>query len=122
MKTERQKAENIAHNYLRQRAINVGAKLKVDKRTRVGRLALQIIYEITPTYNFNEVREKRRERSRRKSEAFTNVYSSPLVKDYLSNKNSIIKIFPDHIQFYGRRNHWAKTEKDLKILEILSKK
>ena len=111
-------ATRIAYSHLVEKSIYRGAKLRIDKRTRVGKLALEMIYKLEKTYNFEEVREKKKLRSLNGVKSFTNILSRPLVKDYINNKNSLKKIHNDHLEFYGR-NHWAKDELDLRILKKL---
>lgn len=113
------KAERIAHKYLAMKAGFGLTKLpKVDKRTKVGKLALEMIYKLEKTYNFEEVREKKKLRNLNRVKPFTNILSRPLVKDYINNKHSLKKVHENRLEFYGR-NHWAKDELDLRILKKL---
>ena len=122
MKTIYQKqAEKIVYNYLRQKAINTGAKLRVDKRTKVGKLALQMVYELEKTFDFEEAKNKRKQRHNQKPKPFTNILKNPIVKDYINNKHSIKQILNNRLVFWGGRNHWAKSETDLKILQIFKR-
>ena len=118
---EQKQAEKIAYNYLRQKAINKFAKLKVDRRTRVGKLALQMIYELEKTFDFEEVKNKRKQRHNQKPKPFTNILQNPLVKDYINNRYTIKHILNNRLVFWGGRNHWAKNETDIRILNILRK-
>lgn len=116
---EQKQAEKIAYNYLRQKAISRFAKLRVDRRTRVGKLALQMIYEMEKTYDFEGVKNKRKQRENQKPEPFKNILQNPLVKDYINNRYKIKHILDNRLVFWGGRNHWAKSETDLRILRVL---
>lgn len=96
-----------------------GTRLRIDKRTRVGKLALEMIYKIEKDFDFDGVRQKITERIKLKNSTFSNVFTNPIVKDYINNKNNIKTIHRDRIQFFNGRNHWAKSETDLRILKIL---
>lgn len=113
--------EKIAYNYLRQKAISKFAKLKVDRRTKVGKLALKMIYELEKTYDFEGVKNKRKQRENQKPEPFKNILQNPIVKDYINNRHKLKQILNDRLLFWGGRNHWAKNETDLRILSILRK-
>lgn len=113
--------KTIAYNYLRQKAISRFAKLKVDKRTKVGKLALEMVYKLEKTYDFEEVKNKRKQRHNQKPEPYKNILQNPLVKDYINNRHNLKQVLNDRLVFWGGRNHWAKNETDLKILNILRK-
>ena len=116
--TEEKLAEKIIYVYLKQKTLNPYTKLKVDKRTKVGKLALEMVYKIEMAFNFKEVKQKRINRNKLK---FKNILQNPIVKDYINNKPNIKQVLTNGIVFYGGRNHWAKNEKDLRILKILQK-
>ena len=120
--TEQKQAEKIVYNYLRQKAIHKSAKLRVDKRKRVGKLALQMVYKIEKTFDFEGVKNKRKQRHNQKPKPFTNILQNPIVKDYINNKQSIKQILNNRLVFWGGRNHWAKSETDLRVLSILKNK
>ena|GEM_PF-6976846 len=67
------------------------------------------------------VYEKRRERANRRPYIFSSIFSNPLIRDYVANRNNIQYINDTHLHFYGGRNHFAKNSKDLKIIAIFSK-
>lgn len=119
--TEQKQAEKIAYNYLRQKAISKFAKLRVDRRTKVGKLALKMVYEIEKTYDFEGVKNKVKQRAIQKPKPFENILQNPLVKDYINNMYSIKHILNNRLVFLSGRNHWAKNETDLRILNILRK-
>lgn len=119
--TEQKQAEKIAYNYLRQKAISKFAKLKVDRRTKVGKLALKMIYELEKTYDFEGVKNKHKQRVIQKPKPYKNILQNPIVKDYINNRHKLKQILNDRLLFWGGRNHWAKNETDLRILNILRK-
>lgn len=98
-------------------------RFKPDQRTRIGRLALSQYNELSENCSElrDEVLKKQVARRKNKPAAFSNVLSNPIVKDYRANRPFIEKIYPDRIVFSGYRNHWAKDEKDIRILRILRK-
>lgn len=113
------KAITLVHTYLRNKAVFYSHKpLRVDRRTKVGKLALKMVAEIEKDYNFTEVKEKVKQRRENKRE-ITNVLNTPIVKDYFNNKHCIKQIREDRLVFFNGRNHWAKTEQDYKILKTL---
>jgi len=69
----------------------------------------------------DEVRAKRQDRRKRKVQRFKNILQNPLILDYLSNKHQLNHIGPNGLHFYSNRNHWAKDNRDRKILEVLQK-
>lgn len=113
-------AKKMAYRYLTSfDYLHFRRQPRIDKRTKVGRLALQMIYELQKTLDFATIKEKQMQRRKLKgSRKFTNVFDNPLVKDYTSNKWNLIKVHSDRLEFSGR-NHWAKNEQDLRILKIL---
>jgi hypothetical protein len=76
---------------------------------------------ITQGIDNRAILEKQRDRARmRSANAFANVLSNPLFKDWKANKSRGIRVHPDRLAI-GSRNHWAKTEADRKVLAILAK-
>ena len=96
--------------------IAMGRKLKVDKRTRVGNLAIYLSCRV----NKKEIYEKQYNR-RYNNYSYSNILDSSLYYDFKNNRHDIKFITPERIAFIGNRNHWAKSERDSKILNILSK-
>lgn len=96
-------------------------KPRVDRRTRVGRLVLNYYYELDGSQESVLITIKKMERAQaRKGTGFTNVLDNPLVRDYFANKDNLKEVHSSHLEFWGR-NHWAKSDRDLKILEILAR-
>lgn len=114
-------ATRIAYSHLVEKSIYRGAKLRIYKRTRVGKLALEMIYKLEKDFDFEKVRQKKIERVKLKNSTFSNVFTNPIVKDYINNNSSIKSIYNDRIHFWGGRNHWAKNELDKRILKILKR-
>lgn len=56
----------------------------------------------------------------RVNEGLFNSLKNPLVIDYKNNKQFLTCVRPDKLSF-GIRNHWAKNEKDRRIISIISK-
>ena len=91
--------------------------ISLDMRFKSSYEVLNLIKQ----YQISETEKKRilalkKERSKTRIEKFENVLSNKLVKDYLANKFSLTGIYSDHLVF-GSRNHWAKNETDLKVLD-----
>lgn len=84
--------------------------------------AVKEYHRIKPTINILEVSEKKFNRRKNLNYRFKNIYSNPLVNDYIKSKQRgrIKAVYHDRISFYSR-NHWAKNKQDLKVLEILQK-
>lgn len=68
-----------------------------------------------------EIRNKRRSRNENKWE-FVSIFENPFVKDYMTNKKYLSKVFSDHLNFSHSRNHWAKNTTDYNLLYILLRK
>lgn len=114
-------AKRIAYSIIMDRVNRPTAKvMQVDRRTKVGKLALEMVCEIEKTFDFEKAYRKRKERREKKVKPFLNILGRPIVKDYLNNKHQIKAIHKDRIDFFGR-NHWAKDATDFKIIEILMK-
>ena len=92
---------------------------KVDRRTRFGKAVLSEYNRLKAKINYAEVRLKQHERMKSRH-AFVNILGTPIVKDWLSNKGRGIRVMTDRLTD-GYRNHWAKNERDLRILAILKK-
>lgn len=61
------------------------------------------------------------EEEARVNEALFNSLKNPLVIDFLNNKRFLTCVRPDKLSFGTTRNHWAKNEKDRRILSIFRK-
>ena len=68
------------------------------------------------------MQDKRKERMQnRKGCEFVGILQNPIVIDYLKHhKFHSHKLYDNHIS-WGSRNHWAKNEKDERILQIFIK-
>lgn len=65
--------------------------------------------------------KQKRAKAKRGMNDFTNIYNEPLVKDYRNNKGNLRGVYDNRLFFSGGRNHWAKNDRDVKILAILKK-
>ena len=118
VKTAKKRAYNFVFD--RSRLINrIGRKkFTFDKRTRIGNLSNKFYQEINNISSIEEAKEKVIARKENKFK-FSNFLDLPIVKDFINNTPT--DVFKDRLCFNGR-NHWAKNETDLKVLEILNKK
>lgn len=118
-KEEVQIAEKIAYGHMYSMDfIRFCRPLTVDRRTRIGRLALDIFYRKAGEIDKAAINEKRKYRRNLNKGVYTNYLNNPLIRDYVSNKRFLKNIYPDRLVFLGR-NHWAKNETDLRILKVL---
>jgi hypothetical protein len=98
-----------------------------DMRTKVDRAYFDFVKgnEDVKLVNFQEFRkeiyEKRNSR-RKNSWIFVPIFQNPFVKDYMTNKKYLSKVFSDHLNFSHSRNHWAKNLTDYNLLSILLRK
>jgi hypothetical protein len=63
----------------------------------------------------------RRQRAENKPQPYVNVFNLPIVKDWRNNRRELQHINGNRMVFSGGRHHWAKNDKDRKILSILAK-
>ena len=68
----------------------------------------------------NKVRDRRKGEKWPLIDEPQGIYNNHLVKDYFAHRADVRQIDYYHICFYGR-NHWARNERDQKILEILQR-
>lgn len=98
-----------------------------DLRTTVDKTYINFVLsnKDLKTVNFQElkkeIRNKRRSRNENKWE-FVSIFQNPFVKDYMTNKKYLSKVFSDHLNFSHSRNHWAKNTTDYNLLNILLRK
>ena len=119
---EVKQAKRLAYLYATSvRATVLKMHFVYDKRTRIGRLAYTMIPAIRQHINTDQIIEKRKQRAALKKEDYkqtTNILDTPIVKDYIRNRPLVV--YPDRLKAQNR-NHWAKDDRDKKILEILMK-
>lgn len=98
-------------------------RFRLDMRYNFNKdLAAFIRQNALPENERQRVKELRRQRAKNKSPEYTRIFDLPIVKDWIKNKRRELKgISGDGLHFYGGRNHWAKNDKDRKILSILKK-
>lgn len=98
-----------------------------DLRTTIDKTYIDFVLsnKDLKTVNFQElkkeIRNKRRSRNENKWE-FVSIFQNPFVKDYMTNKKYLSKVFSDHLNFSHSRNHWAKNTTDYNLLNILLRK
>lgn len=94
--------------------------IDLDKRFKFNRDVLSYIKNNPFSDEYvNAINLIRRARLQLKPKSFTSIYDNPIVKDYINNKNAVVTILPNRILFRGGRNHWAKTDQDLRVLKLL---
>ena len=95
------------------------SEFRADKRTRIGNLSIQLVRSLErDSKTHQEAKEKKISRRKNRPFIFSNILDNAIVKDY--KKNSPTHILENRLRF-GNRNHWAKNERDLRVLEILIK-
>jgi hypothetical protein len=123
-KKEIKKAKKYAYNFIYSDSnLKIcrpfSRSFKFDGRTKIGNLANRFVLELQKNENLELAKNKRISRRKNKKYIFKSILKNPIVIDFINNNPT--NILKDRLIF-GSRNHWAKTEKDIKILEILSKK
>lgn len=98
-----------------------------DLRTKTDKDYIDFVKrnEDVKMVNFHELKReiKNKIRSRRENKwEFKSIFQNPFVKDYMTNKKYLSKIFSDHLNFSHSRNHWAKNTTDYNLLNILLRK
>lgn len=118
MRTTEQQAKSMAYKYFFSRNhIVLQRKPKFDMRYNVSKRAMSIYIDLCNTVNVNEVRLLQIKRAAlKKNTSPISIFEQPIVRDYMNNKP--VYVYPDRLSF-GLRNHWAKNEKDFKILNVL---
>lgn len=92
---------------------------RVDRRTKFGKEVIAEYYKAFSAVNRTEVRKKQEERRKHKVMPPVNILQSPIVLDWMKNKHRLY-VKSDRLTD-GYRNHWAKDERDVRILAILRK-
>lgn len=123
-KDEIKKAKKIAYRFVFSDYsvfMNFHREFEYDRRTRIGNLANHYVLNLKKNSNLNELKIlKKKRRKYKQTSEFKNIFTLPIVYDYFKHKHNLKDIQSDRLEFWGR-NHWAKTDKDLKIIKILSK-
>lgn len=97
-------------------------KYRLDKRYNFNREVLAFFRaNQLPENERQRVKDLRRQRAKNKPVHFATIFEQPIVKDWIKNGSGIKRITGERLQFWDGRNHWAKNEKDKRILSILSK-
>jgi len=92
---------------------------KVDKRTKFGRAVLAEYYRLKDEKAVLAAIDKQKRRRESAKVTPSNILSNPIVKDWISNRDKLT-VTPEKLTD-GYRNHWAKSDKDRRILAILAK-
>ena len=93
------------------------------KFNREAEAAARDIIERKGREGITRDRETHRARTRRKVEEERrprNILAAPLVRDYMQNRHELRRVCVDRLDFYGR-NHWAKDDRDRRILAVLAR-
>lgn len=98
-----------------------------DMRTKTDKAYFDFVKrnEDVKMVNFHELKREIKNKicSRRENKwEFKSIFQNPFVKDYMTNKKYLSKIFSDHLNFSHSRNHWAKNSTDYNLLNILFRK
>ena len=107
---------HLAYSIVCNRSNSGRRPLQVDRRTRIGNLALHLNSNVDKSL----IKEKQYNR-RFNHYYYRNVLDSSIYFDYKDNRKDIKFITSERISFINGRNHWAKSERDSKILRILAK-
>jgi hypothetical protein len=97
-----------------------------DQRYKFNREAEQAARDIVRAKGFAGIqsdREKHRARVRARVEDErrpANWLALPIVRDYRENRHHLRRVCADRLDFSGR-NHWAKDDRDRRILAVLAK-
>lgn len=69
--------------------------------------------------------KKQRRRAKARNEmreaAAGGILNNKIWQDFRANRGNVWQVFPDHLHFYGGRNHWATTPQDFRVLEIIAR-
>lgn len=84
-------------------------------------LALEI-QKLAHALNKSEALSKMKKRRANKPVAFTNILQNPLVIDLIKNGHEVKHFNQRVVQFYGGRNHHAKSSVDEKVISIFAKR
>ncbi len=96
-----------------------------DQRYKFNREAMAVARDIISRKGLEGIqndRNQHRERNRVKvadERHPINVLALPIVRDYRDNRHQLCRICVDRLVFHGR-NHWAKNERDRRVLGILA--
>jgi len=109
-------------NYLNIRGYNN----PFDRRTRIGREANRLI-KVMQLSADEKLRLLQLKRSRAKADCQKNYLNDPITQDFLRNRNQgrCMVVFKNDgtafLRWNNGRNHWAKNERQYKILTVINK-
>ena len=89
-----------------------------DLRRNIDKIAISIYKELVNTVNHKEIKAKQAQRLKARQVATSNIYENKLFLDFKSNNNLLI--YSNYLTD-GYRKHWAKTDQDLRVLQVLRK-
>lgn len=121
-KEETRLANKMAMQYLYSiNNILLNKRFRYDARTRVGNLAASIVRakQLSESEKMQIKALKRKRANARSQNNQVPILRQPIVVDWIKNKRWL-KVQNNRLTD-GYRNHWAKNEKDLKILAVLRK-
>lgn len=94
----------------------------VDRRTKFGKAVLAEYHRLKDEKLVLAAIAKQKQRRESKPKAHTNILDCPLVRDWKSNKGRYGFMITAERIMHGSRNHWAKSDRDKKILAVLAGK
>jgi len=114
-------AKKMAFNYLYgMNHLILGRSFKYDARTKIGKLANEIVKKEVKKIDIKTILELRKKR-RELRYIFIPIFKNPIVNDYILHKYNLNGVYSQNLSFHGGRKHWAKNENDVKILNVLKK-
>ena len=100
-----------------------------DMRTIYGRAYwsefCRLVNDPTTAGRIADALKKQRQRAKARNEmreaAAAGILNNKIWQDFRANRGNVWQIFPDHLHFYGGRNHWATTPQDFRVLEVIAR-
>ena len=97
-----------------------------DMRTKEAREALPLfvaLIEATPCAELDAMATRHNSRARAKNQPTPplNVLHNPLYLDWCRNRGQVWQISDNGLHFRDHRNHWAKSDFDRKVLQVLKR-
>ena len=92
----------------------------LDRRYNFNREVVAEFNRITKAHDIEADHARHIARRRLAMTTSDNIKAAPLVRDYYANRHQLRRVCAERLEFYGR-NHWAKNDRDRRILAILAK-
>jgi hypothetical protein len=89
-----------------------------DMRTKLDQKAILIFMQLVESIDKKKILQIKVERAKIKKVEFDSILQNELLIDFQRNKG--LKVFATHLSD-GYRKHWAKSEQDFKVLQVLKK-